>query len=157
MTDDGRALTTHWRTLYENKYLGAWNLWRDGKYTSVTITIDRVMQATTVMEGGRKTLNLLAYFVGKRTPLIVTKKMGKVISAMYGPVPATWPGKSITLYVEQGYPTRDGPADVLRIRNTNAGASLKRRLTMRDEDDGSPAEPVEIESFGGEDDAAPKP
>ncbi len=28
------SLTSHWRSLYDNKYLGAWNLFRDGRYTT---------------------------------------------------------------------------------------------------------------------------
>jgi hypothetical protein len=160
--DEGRrieaevsSLTAHWRTLFENKYLGAWNLFVNGKYSTVTVTIDRAVQEQTVMEGGRKSLALLLYFAGKRTPMILTKKMGKAISAMHGPSPAGWVGKQITLYVDQGFPTRDGPADVLRIRNTQAGTGLRQRLQQKPpEDDGAPPEtPPDLEQFGGDDDA----
>ena len=149
MTTD---LTAHWRTLFENKYLGAWNLYVKGRYTTVTVTIDRAVMEQTTMEGGRKAMSLLLYFVGKRTPLIVTKKMGKVIASMHGASPAGWAGKAITLYVEQGFPTRDGPADVLRVKNEKAGSDLKRRLRASPppEDDEAPAAPPEIERFDDE-------
>lgn len=144
-------LTAHWRSLFENRYLGAWNLWVKGRYTTVAVTIDRAVQEETTMEGGRKSLSLLLYFVGKRTPMIVSKKMGKVIAAAHGPAPAGWVGKQITLYVEQGFPTRDGPADVLRVKNERAGDRLKRQLRAAPpEDDGPPAEPIEIEQFDDE-------
>lgn len=147
-------LTQHWRSLFENKYLGAWNLWINGKYTTVTVTIESATRESVTMQGGRKQLELLLHFKGKRTPLILTKKMGKVIGMIYGPIPEGWIGKTITLYVEQGFKTKDGPADVLRIKNTRAGDSLKARLAPPPEDDGPPAEPPEPpEQFGGDDDA----
>jgi hypothetical protein len=143
MTD----LTQHWRLNFDNKYLGAWNLWvaKDRRYTTTTVTIERAPIETVVMQGGRKQRERLLYFVGKRTPLILTRKMGKVIERMYGPVPQDWIGKAITLYVEQGFRTKDGPADVLRVRNEKAGASLAQAI----DEDRTPEPP---EEFG---DAAP--
>jgi len=148
-------LTQHWRSLYTNAYLGAWNLYVQGRYMTVTVTIERAVQEQTVMEGGRKSLALLVYFAGKRTPLIVTKKMGKVIASMHGPRPMDWIGREITLYVEQGFLTRDGLADVLRVRNDKAGAGMRRALQRPPEDDGPPAEVPELETFAEEDDNAP--
>lgn len=138
MTD----LTQHWRLNFDNKYLGAWNLWVASKkcYTTTTVTIDRSPIEQVTMQGGRKTSERLLYFVGKRTPMILTRKMGKALERMYGPVPADWIGKAITLYVEQGFRTKDGPADVLRIRNDKAGASLAQSV----EDDRSPQAPEEF-------------
>jgi hypothetical protein len=141
------ALTDHWRSLCENKYLGSWNLWKDGKYTTVTVTIERVTQESVTMQGGRKQTELLLYFKGKRTPMILTRKMGKVIAAMHGPIPKGWEGKAITLYVEQGFVTKDGPADVLRVKNERAGDAMKRQL-RGGADDGAPEMP---EQFGDDD------
>lgn len=84
MTD----LTQHWRLAFENKFLGAWNLWKDGRYSTATVTIDRITRETITMQGGRKEPATLVYFKGKRVPLILTKTMGKAIQAMHGPVPA---------------------------------------------------------------------
>jgi hypothetical protein len=149
------GLVAHWRSLYENRYLGAWNLYTRGRYVTANVIIERAVQEQTVMEGGRKSLSLLLYFAGKRTPMIVTKKMGKVIAAMYGPSPAEWIGKPITLYVEQGFPTRDGPSDVLRVRNDKAGASLTKQLRgqQREDDESPAADPPALEAF--DDDGEP--
>ena len=138
-------LTSHWRSLYDNKYLGAWNLFRDGRYTTTTVTIESATFEEVVMQGGRKNRTLLLRFKGKRTPLIVTKTMGKVLQSMFGPTPEGWQGKPITLYVEQGFKTREGAADVLRIRNDKASQSLKDQLHE--------ADPEPPEEFG---DAAPE-
>jgi hypothetical protein len=126
MTD----LTQHWRSLYDNNYLGAWNLWDAQKktYRTVTVTVERMVRESVTMQGGRKEMANLLYFRGKRTPLIVTKKMARVLVGMFGPSPADALGKTITLYVERGFRTKDGPADVLRIRNDKASASLKEQL-----------------------------
>lgn len=140
------ALTSHWRQLFDNKYLGAWNLWKGDGYTTTTVTIDRLSSELVTMQGGRKERALLAYFVGKKTPLIITKKMGKALARMHGPIPEGWRGKSITLYVEVGFKTADGPADVLRIKNAKAGQDLKDQL--RDE-------PEPAEQFGDEGPANP--
>ena len=139
-------LTQHWRSLFENQYLGAWVLWnaKTGGYVNANVTIERVTRETVTMQGGKKSQETLLHFVGKRTPLILTKKMGRVLQVMYGPVPAGWEGKAITLYVERGFKTKDGPADVMRIRNDAAGRSMKDELRE--------AAPVVPEQFEGSDD-----
>ena len=140
-------LTRHWRSLFDNKYLGAWNLYVNGQYRTAKVTISDVREEEVTMQGGRKSMALLVYFVGKNTPMILTKTMGKVLQSMHGPVPKGWEGKSITLYVERGFKTRDGLADVLRIRNDRAGQGLKDQLRGAP-DDGPPEPP---EQFGDDD------
>jgi hypothetical protein len=145
-------LTQHWRSLFDNKYLGAWNLWSATKkqYVTATVVIDRIVQESVTMQGGRKTVETLIYFRDKRTPLIATKKMVRVLGMMFGPTPAEAMGHTITLYVERGFMTGQGPADVLRIRNDKAGDSLKRELR-----NGAPPEddaPLQApEEFGSDD------
>ena len=138
-------LTRHWRSLFDKKYLGAWNLYVNGQYRTAKVTISDVREEEVTMQGGRKSMALLVYFVGKNTPMILTKTMGKAIEKMHGREPAGWKGKSITLYVERGFKTKDGPADVLRIRNEHAGAGMKEAL--REE---APAMPEEFASDADE-------
>lgn len=140
-------LTEHWRNYFDNKYLGAWNLWsaQKSQYVTAKVTIERVVRESVVMQGGRTSTETLLRFKGKQTPMILTKKMGRVLQTMYGPIPSAWEGKSITLYVERGFKTKDGPADVLRIRNEHAGAGMKEAL--REE---APAMPEEFASDADE-------
>lgn len=140
-------LTAHWRILFENKYMGSWNLWLPARnsYGTVTVIIESAALETVTMDKGRKSRAMILRFKGKRTPLILTKKMGKSIERMYGVVPQGWIGKEITLYVERGFKTSDGPADVLRIKNTRAGDSLKSHL--RGEDPATPDVSEEPEMF----------
>ena len=139
-------LTQHWRSLYDNAYLGAWNLWKGDRYTTTTVTIESTTFEEVTMQRGRKSRSLIMRFKGKRTPLIITKTMGKVLQAMFGPVPEGWRGKTITLYVERDFRTQDGPADVLRIKNERAGQGLKDQL--READPGPPEEFGEEEHNG---------
>jgi hypothetical protein len=141
-------LTQHWRSLFENKYLGSWNLWSAQKkaYVTATVVIESIAQETVVMQGGRKSLETLIRFRGKHTPLIATKKMARVLVAMFGPAPEDALGKTITLYVERGFKTKDGPADVLRIRNDRAGQAMKDHL--RDEE--PPAAPETFDEEVGD-------
>ena len=139
-------LTQHWRSLFENQYLGAWNLWDGTKkaYRTATVTIDRITRESVTMQGGRKSVETLIHFRGKQTPMIATKKMARVLVQMFGPAAEDSVGKQITLYVDRGFKTKDGPADVLRIRNDAAGRSMKDELRE--------AAPVVPEQFEGSDD-----
>lgn len=145
-------LTQHWRSSFDNKYLGAWNLWDAAKKTfrTVTVTIERAPLEQVTMQGGRKSQERLLYFQGKRTPLILTKKMGAIIARMFGPTPGDWIGKTITIYVERGFKTKDGPADVLRIKNERAGDAMKRQMGGGADDDDRPM-PEPPEAFGDDD------
>jgi hypothetical protein len=139
-------LDAHWRSLYQNRFLGCWNLYVNGRYVTARVTIERITREEVTMEGGRKTIETLLYFRGKRTPLILTRKMGKVLANMYGVTMNGWLNQTITLYVEQGFRTREGKADVLRIRNDRAGEALKRQLAGEDEE--RAAEPPEVFADG---------
>jgi hypothetical protein len=147
-------LTQHWRLAFDNKFMGAWNLWdaKNSRYTTATLKIADIREESVTMQGGRKERATLCYLLKRdgsrgKAPLILTKKMGRAIATMYGPIPAGWIGKEITLYVEVGFKTKDGPADVLRIKNSRAGDSMKD--AMRDEPLPEPPEMM------GDDDAAP--
>jgi hypothetical protein len=150
-------LTQHWRSQFDNQYLGAWNLWdaKTGKFRTVTVVIERIEQAQTILQGGAKQMSWLAHFRGKRTPMILSKTMGRTLQAMFGRTMADWIGKEITLWVETDVRVRGGTGDVLRIKNTAAGRGLMRRIAAPPpDDDEPPAAPPEIESFGEESDHA---
>lgn len=149
MTAD--ALTGHWRQLYENKYLGAWDLFIGGRYREVTVTIVDVRQERVVREGGQADPVFLLYLRGQKrdlpAPMIVSKTTGKTLQAMYGEIPAAWKGKSITLYAKQKR-TKEGQAYVLTVRNSRASDALREELRERaaprieaDEVDEGPVDP----------------
>ncbi len=138
------ALTTHWRKLYENKYLGAWDLWQGNRYLEITATIDRVTQEEVIGEKGRKSYPILMYLSGRKgpikMPMILSKTSGKTLQAMFGEVPANWVGKQITLCVVDKN-TKEGAAKVLTIRNTGRRTRLMDRLNEE------PRAPIEAENF----------
>ena len=146
MTD----LNQHWRLAFENKFVGAWNLWdaKKGAYRTATVKIAEIRDERVTMQGGRKENARLIFFEGKSVPMIMSKTMGKALESMFGPVPAKWIGQTITLYVERGVRVRDGVADVLRIRNDKAGAGLKRALRGEAEPTEEEAPHAPVEQFG---------
>lgn len=88
-----------WRSMYEGKYLGAWNLVDpEGNKRDVVVTIEKVEAAEIVGEGGKKNKKPLIYFRGKSLPMVIGKTVGKTIAAMYGNETRHWEGKRITLY-----------------------------------------------------------
>jgi hypothetical protein len=123
-------LTQHWRKLYENKYMGAWNLFDDAKhkFRTATVVIESARIENVVGEKGRKSDCLVLRFRGKQTPMILSRKNGNVISSMHGKTPSEWIGKTITLWVEENVRVRGDVGDVLRVRNDKAGAGLKAQL-----------------------------
>jgi len=150
-------LTQHWRATFENNYLGAWNLYnaKTGKFATVEVTIDSIKHDTIVKPGGKKEMGWLAYLRGKdgtvrRTPMILSKTMGRTLQGMFGRTMADWIGKTITLWVETDVRVQGGIGDVLRIKNTAAGRGLARKLAPPPEDDEPPAAVPEPETFGEE-------
>jgi hypothetical protein len=98
------TLPRHWRLLYENKYLGAWNLIdpkNADRYIEATVTIESVRIEEVIGEGGRKEDCTILRFRGKRTPMILTKRQGKNLERLHGSDPNAWPGKSVTLWAEE--------------------------------------------------------
>lgn len=100
-----------WRSMFEGKYLGAWNLIdADGNRRDVTVTIESVTAEMVVGEGGKKNKKPVLRFVGKDLPMVIGKTVGKTIAAMYGHDTKAWIGRRITLYpatTEVGGETKD--------------------------------------------------
>ena len=151
------ALPRHWRKMYENKYLGAWSLLNDqtGQYTTPTVTIESVRIEEVIGEGGRVEHCTLLRFVGKRTPMILSRRQGRNIERLHGPDPNLWRGKKVTLWAEE----RKVKGEFCRV------LAIKTRSVRAEEMKRELAEPIEafaLESFAeagdeksGEDGDAP--
>jgi len=131
MSDD---LTQHWRRSYENKYLGAWDLWDSarGTYREVDATIERVSRDEVIGEKGRRSLCTMLHLRGGKgpiaTPMIVSKTSGTTLEKMYGPIPAGWVGKSIRLYVRKDAKVQRGTGSILTIRSTRGNDALREQI-----------------------------
>jgi len=130
-------LTGHWRRFYDNKYLGAWDLWdsKTNRYREVRAKILRVTDDEVVGEGGRKSTPLQLHLAGSKgpiaTPMILSRKNGTTLQTMLGRSPKGWEGKEITIYVRQNTQTGKGTGDVLTIRSTRATESMREAMIPR--------------------------
>jgi len=83
-------MTSHWRKSYENKYLGAWDLWssKANRYLEVHARIDRVSEEEVIGEGGRRSRPIQLHLSGAkgpiRTPMILSKANGTTLQLMFG-------------------------------------------------------------------------
>jgi hypothetical protein len=143
-------LNSHWRNLYDNHFLGSWNLWDKTKsrYVEVRAKITRITDDEVVGEGGRRSKPLQAHLVGAKgpvkVPFILSKKSCTTLQLMTGsPMPKDWVGLEITIYVRRDTRVRAGTGDVLTIRNTKAGADLKGELQQRQEPAIEPEDMIE--------------
>jgi hypothetical protein len=115
-------LTSHWRKLYDNKYLGAWNLWSDakGRYVEVRARIAKVSDELVIGQMGRKSRPVQLHLMSRKgpfpAPMIVTKTTGKTLEILFGPRPADWVGKDITLGVVIDKKVKMGTGAVLTIK-----------------------------------------
>jgi uncharacterized protein YukE len=131
MTDD---LTQHWRRSFENKYLGAWDLWDASKstYREVQATIARVTREEVIGDKGRRSICTMLHLRGSKgpiaTPMIVSKTSGTTLERMFGPIPKGWEGKSIRLYVRTNQNVQRGTGSVLTIRSTRGNDSLREAM-----------------------------
>ena len=86
-----------YRALFDNEYLGAWDLaGRD-----VVVTISKVRGVEITGEGGRKSKKPVLNFEGKAKAMISNKTNSKAIAGLYGNDTTQWVGKRITLYPTQ--------------------------------------------------------
>jgi hypothetical protein len=127
-------MTAHWRRSYDNLFLGAWDLWssKANRYLEVRARIDRVTDDEVVGEGGRRSRPIQLHLSGQkgpiRTPMIVSKANGTTLQLMFGPIPAGWVGKEITIYVRKAKRVQKGTGDVLTIRNAGASSRMREEL-----------------------------
>lgn len=94
---------THYRSLMDHEFLGAWDLQRDGRPVEVTITIGAVglVDVFDPKNPGAKEKTRKLAITPKERPerkLIVGKTNGDLIAALHGTDCDAWIGKRITLY-----------------------------------------------------------
>lgn len=102
---------THWKTLMNPDYIGAYAI-PPGE--DVTVTIDYVRREQITGTGGKKEECSVAHLRGAK-PLILNATNSKTIAKLYGDYVEDWAGKQITLFATT---TRFGgdTVDCLRIR-----------------------------------------
>lgn len=91
---DANNSKTHWKTLINPDYIGAYAL-PDGE--DLTVTIDFVQSEEITGSGGKKEICTVAHLKGHK-PMILNVTNSKSIHKLYGPFIEDWAGKDVTLY-----------------------------------------------------------
>ena len=101
-----------YRSMFDRKYLGAWDLaGRD-----VTVTIESV-RAEKISNGKSTDKRPVVKLRGTEKEFLVNKTNAKTIASLYGPNTDAWSGKPITLYPTQA--SFGGQlVDAIRVRPT---------------------------------------
>ena len=103
---------TDWRTLFDARFLGAWDLpaGRD-----VVVTIAKVVPETVRNAANKEAKKPVLMFVGKEKGLLLNKTNAKTVAALYSNDTTKWLTKRVALYATT---TMMGPdrVDCIRIR-----------------------------------------
>ena len=92
-----------YRSMFEGKYIGAWNLVdSEGNKRDMVLTIAHVEAQQIIGEGGKTNKKPLITFEPKGDfvplPMVAGKTVAKTIAAMYGNDTRAWVGRKITLF-----------------------------------------------------------
>jgi len=85
---------THWKSLVNPDYIGAYSL-PNGE--DITVTIESVSREMVTMAGGKKEECTVCKLVNNK-PFIINATNSKSIHKLYGAYIEDWAGKKITLY-----------------------------------------------------------
>jgi hypothetical protein len=103
------------RTLFDSQYIGAWDL--QGR--DAVVTIEKIVGADIVGDGGKTSKKPLIYFKGKKKPLILNKTNLKALHGMYGTFKTSGLiGKKVTLFATTCRGAAGGTVDCVRIKPT---------------------------------------
>ena len=91
---------SHWRKLFNNVYLGSWDL--EGR-VAVTLEIEKVQVEEIKNASGKSDQCPVVYFAGTKTHkgMVLNRTNARAIAAQHGNDCEKWPGKKIRLVVRQ--------------------------------------------------------
>jgi hypothetical protein len=121
-------MSDHWRSMFDNKYLGNWDLPRD---RDVVVEIESVSAGELKSARGTDKKPIVK-FVGKEKGLALNKTNAKIIAAMYGNHTRDWRGKLIALHVTQTS-SPDGMVDCIRVRPKKPTRQQRRGPTTNEQ------------------------
>lgn len=112
---------THLLSLFDpSPYVAAWEL--GGK--DVTVTIDRVVRAEVIGEGGKKSKKPVMYFRDWDKPMVFGKTVAKTLMSLYGADYENLPGKRITMYTVKEKNHEGEMEDRVRVRRKVPAANV---------------------------------
>lgn len=131
-------MSDHWRSMFDSKYLGNWDLPRD---RDCIVEIESVSAGTLTSLGGRTDKKPIVKFVGKEKGLALNKTNAKAIAGMYGDHTREWKGKLIAIYVTTTS-SPEGTVDCIRVRPTKPSRRRAKAETQpQDEQQQAPSAP----------------
>ena len=96
-TEPTAASGEHWRKMFDEKYVGSWDLPDD--HPEVTMTITSVRREELMSEKG-KTHKPVIYFKESKSGkgMVLNKTNAKALAKAYGNDVTAWAGKRVTIY-----------------------------------------------------------
>jgi F0F1-type ATP synthase alpha subunit len=89
----------HFRKMFDEKYIGAWDL---EETPEVTVTIKEVKREELKANAGAEVAHKpVIYFEKTEKGMVCNKTNANVIAAAYGSDVSKWKGRKVTIYVEQ--------------------------------------------------------
>lgn len=105
---------THWRSMMDREYLGAWDLPTERTAEIVDVRGVKLPGAGEIKANRKPVLT----FKNTEKKLIVGATIGKTIAGMYGPNVEDWKGKRITLYATTTRSKGGETVECVRVRPT---------------------------------------
>ena len=105
----------HWRTYFDSKYIGAWDL--ADKPDGVTLTIESVGEETVQNPTGAKEKKLILKFKGAKKGMVCNKTNAKTIAKVLDqPEITEWVGGEVTIYATTCEAFGDPNTECIRVK-----------------------------------------
>jgi len=113
---------SHWKTLFDSRFLGSWDL-DEIKNKEIAVTIEDVIKEDVfnVQENDKHSVPVLK-FRGAKKGMALNKTNAQRLEKLYGPDIENWKGKKIILCVERIKAFGD-LTDAVRVKDTKLAAA----------------------------------
>lgn len=126
-----KELTGHWKTTCDSNFLGSHDLYENGKYKEVVLTISKVVEDDVMDTKTNKSIKKTTiHFVEKNVkPMILNSTNKLAISKVSGtPEMEKWKNVKITIYVQEKIKAFGELHDALRIHKIAPRNSVAKEM-----------------------------
>jgi len=127
-----KIMETHWRKLKNEKYLGSWDLEKDGKFIIVTVTIDKIFNAEMTGQMGKQQKTFIKFKEFQKQMIMNTTNFKRLENQFKIFDPNQFIGKQVYLNVEK-VDSPEGKVDALRFLSKEVKSASDVKKTLSDE------------------------